>query len=337
MVSAMNLGLLVKTPPPAFDLNNGLQAYMFSIFTTVKSVSPSYATLNAIYVGYEDGTFIGYFTIPAMSVAWRPADGSPDTNRRTYPYDAVTGKSTAPVGAITNQVYDTRTRAWYKAAKAEGVGVWSPTFTFSIGGQLAISYAVPIYDGVTFKGSTGLDFQLSDVDTILNGYNTPGAGIYIFETELTSATDDIDAYQLLATSSNAPTHNVTSKAQFYAYQREVQDNLIINSANYLKNSGVIANGMYSIDGIDIEVRNYVKYTLEWRYVKYSSTATAAGDAPDSTTTTEDGDDDISTVLAISGAILAVLLVVVIVLIVSIVIFAKGSTSPMASSAKDSNL
>lgn len=272
-----------------------------------------------------------------MSVAWRPADGSPDTNRRTYPYDAVTGKSTAPVGAITNQVFDCRVRPWYKAAKAEGVGVWSPTFTFSIGGQLAISYAVPIYDGVTFKGSTGLDFQLSDVDTILNGYNTPGAGIYIFETELTSATDDIDAYQLLATSSNAPTHNVTSKAQFYAYQREVQDNLIINSANYLKNSGVIANGMYSIDGIDIEVRNYVKYTLEWRYVKYSSTATAAGDAPDSTTTTEDGDDDISTVLAISGAILAVLLVVVIVLIVSIVIFAKGSTSPMASSAKDSNL
>jgi hypothetical protein len=306
---------------------------MFSIFSTVKSANPSYATLQTIYVGFEDATFIGYYTIPVNSVAWRPADGSLDTTRFTYAYDAVTGKSTG--GAITSSVFDCRVRPWYTAAKAAGVGIWSPTFTFSIGGNLAISYAVPIYDGVTFKGSTGLDFQLTDVDTILNGYNAPGAGIYIFETELTSATD---AYQLIATSSNAPAHNVTSKVQFLAYQAEVQDYFIINSATYLKNNGVIADGVYSIDGIDIDVRNYVKYTLEWRFVKYTSTATAAGDVPTPTTTTaEEDDDDIATVLAVSGAILAILLVVAIVLIVAIVIFAKGNKSAMSSSAKDSNL
>lgn len=299
---AYTLGLLSTFSPTTIDEEDTLQEFMFSVFKNSQS------DIRSMYVGYEVGTFLS-ITRAGDVISLRPPDSSTDTTRFYYDYDLGTGKTDG--APFASKVYDPRERPWYQEAKAAGTGIFSSVFVFATGGDVGITYSVPVYDSSNdLVCVVGVDFALDTIDKILTEHSEPGFGIYLMETEATSADD---AYNMLASSCNAVIADSDLKVQSKAYNvTQVEDYYISTSAMHLKDNRLTADHTGELETLSYEVKNLEKYNLHWRFVSYSSTlSTSTSDT--STSTSSEDDDEAKMAVALSAVILAILIVAVIAL------------------------
>lgn len=322
---ALRLGLVSSyTSPSVVDAPYGIQDY---IFATVRNCDVT----RMIYVGYEDGTFVGFHNFDGTTT-FRAADGSADTDRYYYYADHVTGEATG--GAYYSKVYDPRVRPWYTQAEQTGSGSFSSVFVFATSGALGLTYSVPFYEAGVLKGVVGVDVTLDSIDELLESQNEPGFGVFVFENERTSVDD---AYDMIASSSNIVTSN-TSR-QHKAYDVFHTESYYAASISEYLNENNLVHDLDHVELADVtaEVLNYDERTLHWRMVAYNvKVGTTTG-----TTITGDGDDDdeIGEVLSLAATSVALLVVVLVLAVVGVMYAKKGadaSGNPPMSGAEKSD-
>mmetsp|Transcript_28041 Transcript_28041/g.52279 ORF Transcript_28041/g.52279 Transcript_28041/m.52279 type:complete len:692 (+) Transcript_28041:36-2111(+) len=322
VVESFNLGLIPSvTPPSVVDELNGVQDYMYA---TIRNCE----VIRMLYIGFTDGTFVGYNHDDQWST-FRGGDSSSDTTRNYYFHDPTNGKKLG--GAFKNATYDPRIRPWYQHAQQIGTGSMSPIYVFSTGGNLGVTYSVPLYDaGGVFQGVVGADFELSKISEILEKQSEPGFGVFIFENERTSADD---AYDMVATSSNAIVTN--SSRQHKAYDiNHIENYNIATVSKYLMENGIVQDlAVVDLPDITAEILNYDARTLNWRFGAYTTKVNNADSVTSSSSA--DGDDDINTVLDLAAACVA-LLVIVLALLVVVLVFSKNAAAAAPAPAVDTS-
>jgi len=106
--SAMYLELVSSyAAPTALDLDNGLQDYLWGVINTFYGHGTG---VPDSYMGFEDGTFIGFVGTETYDmVSWFREDGD-DLNRSTFEVD---DDGRAVGSPISTKLYDPRVRPWY--------------------------------------------------------------------------------------------------------------------------------------------------------------------------------------------------------------------------------
>lgn len=158
-------------------------------------------SMTMLYVGFEDGTFVGYYGADANGGAipktlldaprcpWTydaqcgggPADycadgyGSAPACREYFETDGLTGEPTGD--PFKTVVYDPRARGWYQAAMAHHASAsaatnsWSDLYVFASTGVIGVT-ATRAFNrgpGGDAYGVVGMDFAMSDLEAILGG------------------------------------------------------------------------------------------------------------------------------------------------------------------------
>jgi hypothetical protein len=324
---ALRLGLIPSyTPPTAVDEAYGIQDY---IWATVRNCDVT----RMIYVGYEDGTFVGY-NHPEGWSTFRGGDGLADSTRYYYHNDESSGEALA--GAYKSKEYDPRVRPWYTHAEAVGKGSFSPIFVFSTSNTLGITYSVPFYDNGVFKGVVGVDISLVALDDLLAKQAEPGFGVFIFENERTSADD---AYDMVASSSNVVVANSTRQHKAYDVEHVESYYVATVSQHLYDNSLVHDLDLLDLSDVTAEVMNYDARTLNWRIVAYATEMTTTIDGGTSASEGEEEDDDMKAVLGLAAASFAVLVVILGLVVVGLVLVKKGVAAkpPMSGEENSSKL
>ena len=156
-------------------------------------------SMTMLYVGFEDGTFVGYYGADANGGAipktlldaprcpWTydaqcgggPADycadgyGSAPACREYFETDGLTGEPTGD--PFKTVVYDPRARGWYQAAMAHHASAsaatnsWSDLYVFASTGVIGVT-ATRAFNrgpGGDAYGVVGMDFAMSDLEAIL--------------------------------------------------------------------------------------------------------------------------------------------------------------------------
>ena len=124
-------------------------------FALVNGPVRMFEQVNGAFLGFPDGRFLHLQDLtlageavsdPSHEAVRRRTIDRPDSDGvgRWEQYDPESGGWT-PV-AVDGQVYDPRSRPWYRGAAEGGSAIWTEAYVFSSSGQLGVTYARPIYD-----------------------------------------------------------------------------------------------------------------------------------------------------------------------------------------------
>ncbi len=132
-----------------------------------------------VYYGNENGDFLGIDKEDPQDVVERVKPPNSPTVRYIY---RLTADGQRIVPARETQVYDPRTRAWYKQAKAQRRSLWSPVFVSADRKWLSTAFAVPIWrpdNPNTLRGVVGVNVTLTQISDFLR-QQTQGKGFQAF-------------------------------------------------------------------------------------------------------------------------------------------------------------
>ncbi len=125
-----------------------------------------------VYFGGEDGRFVGV-NRSAAGTELRVKD-KPDVERVAY-------RSSGPGlrgDRLRSDVYDPRTRPWYKAAIGRGGLAWSPVYIAATSRALTITLAKPMYDGSgKLRGVVATDIPLKSLDDFVASLKVSQNGV----------------------------------------------------------------------------------------------------------------------------------------------------------------
>ncbi|HEY9735021.1 MAG TPA: ATP-binding protein [Trichocoleus sp.] len=112
------------------------------------------------------GSFIGVTQTPEDSL--QVVVNDPTTQFLGHYYSLNNEGQRLTLDRVNHQVYDARTRPWYRTAAAAQGGVWSDIYPGLGLPQLIVSAVLPVYDGSgRLLGVTGVDFSLDDIGQFL--------------------------------------------------------------------------------------------------------------------------------------------------------------------------
>lgn len=121
-------------------------------------------TVDYLFVGTEEGEFLGVQTYPDGRTALKFRTGKTSPEREIYQLDEAGDRGEF----IKSKAYDPRVRPWYAGAKELGKQTWSPIYSSADLGALQITPTTPLYneDG-QFVGVLGTNLILSEINKYL--------------------------------------------------------------------------------------------------------------------------------------------------------------------------
>ncbi|MBE9114667.1 PAS domain S-box protein [Lusitaniella coriacea LEGE 07157] len=120
--------------------------------------------VDYIYIGTEDGYFLGVQQLPNGETVVKIRNASTEPERVIYQLNEE-GERLEPTQA---KAYDPRTRPWYKAARQAKTSTWSPIYLSAHLGVLQITPAMPLYDNEgELQGVLGTNLILSEIGKFL--------------------------------------------------------------------------------------------------------------------------------------------------------------------------
>ena len=181
--------------------------------------------------------------------------------------DATTGYVYKDYGYYKSYAYTPTGRPWYIAATTAGTGIFGDPYVYSDGVTLGITYSVPIYsagDTTNAIAVVAVDLTLGDLDKILSQYGDSGFVYYLMET------NGDRAFNMLASSSEASVSYLNyqgTPVQSTAINASaVNDFYIYNSAKYMNDNSITANGNFVTGNLSCSVLNYNNNGVSWRIV-----------------------------------------------------------------------
>lgn len=128
--------------------------------------------INTLYFGNQEGDFIEIEMQQQPKIAIR--------DRSTAPYWEIyqIDEKGNRAALIKKEIFDPRTRPWYKAALKEKRLVWSPVYLFMDPPILGITSAIPIVNQQTQKteGVMGIDLTLKEISEFLSTLQISNSG-----------------------------------------------------------------------------------------------------------------------------------------------------------------
>ena len=197
----------------------------FKPFHEQRLAYPGSASLNFVFLGFENGAFLGYTTAssgeqPGQMVFCQSSDAScPEyeiDSMCRLAYDDATDRSTGKISGpvSSSRAYNTTARPWYVKSKKSRSNVWTDPYVFSGSGQLGITAALPLLDASgRFLGVAGADYELSSIEALLGANVAEDGEFLIF---IVDGDDGDDEHRMIASNVPSVTYNDSTKQTFSA-------------------------------------------------------------------------------------------------------------------------
>ncbi|WP_051044483.1 diguanylate cyclase domain-containing protein [Pleurocapsa sp. PCC 7319] len=132
-----------------------------------------------IYFGNEQGDFVGVWKESENRTTLRIRNRLNAPKRAIYKLD----DQGEPIKLISNKVFRTRQRPWYKTAIKAGKPTWSSIYVFALPESLGITRVIPIYDqSKSLLGVLGADLTLANISDFLRQIKVSDSGhVFIME------------------------------------------------------------------------------------------------------------------------------------------------------------
>lgn len=132
-----------------------------------------------IYYGNDRGDFVGVWKENENLTTLRIRNKLNAPKRAIYQLD----EQGEPIKLISNKVFRTRQRPWFKTAIKSGKPTWSSIYVFALPQSLGITRVIPIYDeSKSLLGVLGADLTLADISDFLRQIEVSDSGqVFIME------------------------------------------------------------------------------------------------------------------------------------------------------------